>query len=228
MFVDTRITHIVMSREVENLLLPEPRVAPLQARARERYDAILTAARAEIGEKGLDALTMYSIARRAGITPTSIYRYFESVEQILIAVTSLIFEDLEAQIAQLAESSHSADELVEAFEKGIRESWKAFSRNRVAQGLWAASIYLPQLRTIEESLNQRIVSLMCRRFDDLVPNSDISAVRRLLTLLVGLSTPTFALAARQPRGAQSALIDEFIAMAAARLKQVVGGVSDDD
>ncbi len=222
-FVDTRITGFVMPRGVTSPPLPEPRVAPLQARARERYDAILTAAQAEIGEKGLDALTMYSVARRAGITPTSIYRYFESVEQILIAVTSLIFADLEAQIAQLAESSHSADELIEAFGNGIRESWKAFSRNSVAQGLSAASKYLPQLRTIDESLNQRIVSLMCRRFGDLVPNADATAVHRLLTLLVGLGTPTFALAARQPRRAQSALIDEFIAMATARLKQVVGG-----
>jgi AcrR family transcriptional regulator len=222
LFVDARITGIVMPRGVKSLPRPEPRVAPLQARARERYDVILAAAQAEIGEKGFDALTMYSIARRAGITPTSIYRYFESVEQVLIAVTALIFENLEAQIAQLVDASHSADELIEAFENGLRESWKAFSRNPVAQGLWAASKYLPQLRTIDESLNQRVVSLMCRRFDDLAPNADASAVARLLTLLVGLSTPTFALAARQPRRAQSALIDEFIAMAAARLKQVVG------
>jgi hypothetical protein len=135
-----------------------------------------------------------------------------------VAVTSLIFEDLEAQIAQLVESSHSADELIEAFETGIRESWKAFSRNRVAQGLWAASINLPQLRTIDESLNQRIVDLMCRRFDDLVPNGDAGAVRRVLTLLVGLGTPTFALATRQPRKAQPALMDEFIAMATAQLR----------
>jgi AcrR family transcriptional regulator len=212
-----------MPREVNNLPIPEPRVAPLQARARARYDAILTAAQAEISEKGLDALTMYSIARRAGIRPTSIYRYFESIEQILIAVTSLIFEDLEAQIARLVESSHSADELIEAFENGIRQSWKAYSRNPVTQGLWAASTYLPQLRTIDEMLNQRIVDLICRRFDDLAPNCDTSAVRRLLTLLVGLGTPTFALAARQPRMAQSALIDEFIALSAERLKHIVGG-----
>lgn len=223
LFVDTRITGIAMSRGVKSAPLPEPRVAPLQARARERYDVILTTAQAEIAEKGLDALTMYSIARRAGITPTSIYRYFESVEQILIAVTSLIFTDLEAQITKLAESSHSANELIEAFENGLRESWKAFSRNPVAHGLWAASKYLPQLRTIDESLNQRVVSLMCRRFEDLVPNADANAISRVLTLLIGLSTPTFALAARQPRRAQSELIDEFIEMAAARLKQVVGG-----
>jgi hypothetical protein len=79
------------------------------------------------------------------------------------------------------------------------------------------------LRTIDESLNERVVSLMCRRFADLAPDGDASAVRRLLTLLVGLCTPTFALAAGQPRSAQSALIDEFIAMAAGRLKQLVGG-----
>jgi hypothetical protein len=64
---------------------------------------------------------------------------------------------------------------------------------------------------------------MCRRFDDLAPNCDTSAVRRLLTLLVGLGTPTFVLAARQPRMAQSALIDEFIALSAERLKHIVGG-----
>jgi AcrR family transcriptional regulator len=222
-FVDTRITAIVMPHKVKDPPPLEQRVVPLQARARERYEVILAATQAEIGDNGLDALTMYSIARRAGITPTSIYRYFESVEQILIAVTSLIFADLETQIAKLAESSHSADELIEAFENGLRESWKAFSRNPVAQGLWAASKYLPQLRTIDESLNQRVVSLMCRRFDDLAPNLDAGAVKRLLTLLVGLSTPTFAIAARQPRRAQSALIDEFTTMAAARLKQVVRG-----
>jgi AcrR family transcriptional regulator len=193
---------------------------PLQARARERYDVILAAAQAEISDKGLDALTMYGIARRARITPTSIYRYFESVEQILIAVTSSVMADLEVQIDRLVESAQSADELTEAFGRGISESWNAFSRNPVARGLWSASKFLPQLRAIDDAFNRRVIDARCRRFEDLAPSADPTAFRCALTLLVGLSTPTFDLAMRQSRNARAALIEEFIVTATGRLQTV--------
>ncbi|MCC6848015.1 MAG: TetR/AcrR family transcriptional regulator [Deltaproteobacteria bacterium] len=195
------------------------RAAPLQGRSRERYERILAATHAEIGETGLDALNMYAIARRARITPTSIYRYFESVEQILVTTASLSFTELEAKIGQLFASAHSTDEWIEAFAASTRAAWRSFSTSPVGRGLFGASKFLPQLRAIDDAFNRRVFESMMRRLQELSPGAATPSARRLLTLLIGLSTPTFDLAIRQPRNARSAVVEEFIAIATDRLRE---------
>jgi len=135
-------------------------------------------------------------------------------------VASRAIASLEAEIRALVESAASIDELLAASATAIRESWRAFSKNPMAQGLWGASKSLPKLRALDDALNERIVDLWCRRVGEIAPASDASAVRRAVTLWVGLSTPLFDLVRQRPRGSQSALIDEFIATAVHRLREV--------
>ncbi|MFC3607611.1 TetR/AcrR family transcriptional regulator [Stutzerimonas tarimensis] len=65
-------------------------VSPRKSRAssQQRIDAILSAARALLAEQGLGALSMYSVAERAGIPPSSVYHFFASVPAVLGALTA--------------------------------------------------------------------------------------------------------------------------------------------
>lgn len=53
----------------------------------ERRDAILAAAVSLLDEQGVEGATLTEIARRAGLSKANCYRYFESREAILLAVT---------------------------------------------------------------------------------------------------------------------------------------------
>lgn len=57
-----------------------------QARGLARIEQILDVAAGEIAEKGLDGATMNGIARRAGISPGSLYQFFSDKQQLATAL----------------------------------------------------------------------------------------------------------------------------------------------
>ncbi|EGH34648.1 TetR family transcriptional regulator, partial [Pseudomonas syringae pv. japonica str. M301072] len=46
-----------------------------QARSQARIDSILDAARTLLAEQGVASLSIYSVAERAGIPPSSVYHF---------------------------------------------------------------------------------------------------------------------------------------------------------
>lgn len=69
----------------------QPRVARTRkprASSQARIAAILAAVRAELAEQGTGELSIYSVAARAGIPPSSVYHFFASVPALLEALTS--------------------------------------------------------------------------------------------------------------------------------------------
>ncbi|MBF7730041.1 TetR/AcrR family transcriptional regulator [Pseudomonas sp. N040] len=59
-----------------------------RASSQARIAAILAAVRAQLAEQGTAALSIYSVAERAGIPPSSVYHFFASVPALLEALTS--------------------------------------------------------------------------------------------------------------------------------------------
>ena len=59
-----------------------------RARSQERIDAILAAARELLASEGAAALSIYSVAERAGIPPSSVYHFFASVPALLEGLTA--------------------------------------------------------------------------------------------------------------------------------------------
>lgn len=80
------------------LILPSPgttsdtRRRPSQERSKKRYDAILSAAKELICEKGSAQLKIQDIALLAGVTPASIYQYFPSKNAITLALAQHTFD----------------------------------------------------------------------------------------------------------------------------------------
>jgi AcrR family transcriptional regulator len=77
---------------------------PKQARARERVERILDAARSELEERAAADITIEGIAERAGVAVGSVYSYFESKTALLLAVAAAVMDEADAETArQLAE-----------------------------------------------------------------------------------------------------------------------------
>ncbi|MEB0208288.1 TetR/AcrR family transcriptional regulator [Pseudomonas sp. CCC3.1] len=69
--------------------LATPRATPRKSRARSqgRIDSILAAARTLMATQGVSSLSIYSVAERAEIPPSSVYHFFANVPALLEALT---------------------------------------------------------------------------------------------------------------------------------------------
>lgn len=85
-------------------------VSPRKPRARSqaRIDSILDAARALLAAEGVASLSIYSVAERAQIPPSSVYHFFASVPALLQALTADVHAAFRATL--LAPIAH--DELI--------------------------------------------------------------------------------------------------------------------
>lgn len=59
-----------------------------RAASQARIDSILDAARMLLATEGVAGLSIYSVAQRAGIPPSSVYHFFASVPSLLEALTA--------------------------------------------------------------------------------------------------------------------------------------------
>jgi len=79
------------------------------AQGRGRYEVILEAAELEFYERSFDGVGVAAIGARAGITPSAIYRHFESKDEILATLFDRAIDAL--QIHTAAQIDDPFDEL---------------------------------------------------------------------------------------------------------------------
>ena len=106
--------------------------APQTARARVRAELtaeILVAAGAELAEVGAAALSLRSVARRLGMVPSALYRYFPSRDSLLTALIIEAYEEVGAVAAEAVEADDGPDSA------GPLQRWLAVCR---AIREWAA------------------------------------------------------------------------------------------
>ena len=69
-----------------------------RARSQARIDSILDAARTLLASEGVASLSIYSVAERAGIPPSSAYHFFAGVPALLEALTADIHAAFRASL----------------------------------------------------------------------------------------------------------------------------------
>lgn len=69
-----------------------------RARSQARIDSILDSARTLLASEGVASLSIYSVAERAGIPPSSVYHFFASVPALLEALTADIHAAFRASL----------------------------------------------------------------------------------------------------------------------------------
>ncbi len=200
---------------------PEAKRPPQQQRARDRIDAILAAAETVVAEGGYDSLTMVSIAARAGITHTSIYHYFRSVEAILLTLVSQLVDEYNRGVASELAKADTPAGLIDAVEKSLVLGYEMYRSRPVARGLAAATRYLPALRKFDNEDTVRTAGLIADRFVALDPRLDRDAVYIMIVLIGSLTAPAYEAALLLPRRQQKTAINDFLFMVRSRLSQIV-------
>ncbi|MBK5356579.1 TetR/AcrR family transcriptional regulator [Pseudomonas sp. TH41] len=204
----------------EKTALPIKR-APQQQRALDRIDAILAAAEAVVAEGGYDNLTMVKIAACAGITHSSIYHYFNSVEAILAALISRLMADFDRGAAEILARAQTPEALIGAALQSIELGFQTYRSTPVIRGLWAATRYLPTLRKIDDEDTARNARLFSERFIALTPDIDQNIICVTMRMAATLAVPAYEAALSLPEHLQNLAINDFLAMVRSRLYDVV-------
>jgi AcrR family transcriptional regulator len=107
--------------------------APRRARERVREEMtaeILVVADAHVAREGAAALSLRSVARDLGMSPSALYRYFDGRDALLSALILAAYEALATEAERAADRAEHAD----PGEMGDAERWFAVPR---ALRLWA-------------------------------------------------------------------------------------------
>ena len=122
-----------------------PRRKPVQARSRERVDAILRHAAAIFHENGVDGTSMSAIARQSDMSLASLYRYFPNKAAIVHAIAEGHVEKMERALREKLPQL-GLDEAIEV----LIEQFYTFYRTEPAySAIWSGVEAMPELRDLD-------------------------------------------------------------------------------
>lgn len=122
-----------------------PRRRPLQARSRERVETILKHATLTIHDSGVDGTSMSAIARSAGMSLASLYRYFPNKSAIVKAIAERHVERLERLLRERL-ASCGPETVVET----LLDVYYLFYRDEPAyKAIWAGVEAMPELQELD-------------------------------------------------------------------------------
>lgn len=163
-----------------------------QARSRESLRRLLDAATEVLGQYGVDGATIPRIARRAGLTPGSVYRRFHDKEALLETVILEILENQEermksslapmpSRVSLQAFVQQVIGGMVDAYRShaGLLRGMRQFVQSR------ANTSFCRQVTSLEVQHFRRAVDLFLSYRDQISHPNPRSAVSLALMMVVG-------------------------------------------
>jgi AcrR family transcriptional regulator len=199
---------------------PRQRREPLQARSRETVERVLAAAAELIVEQGVDAATTTAIAARAGVGPSSLYRFFSDRD----ALFALLLEAEVKEIERVAQAGEDAWEVrsVRDYVQRMLEMFLGYHERRpLFVRLWFGGRVSPAVTAIARAGN---VALAERARERLVAAGLVSedSPKEVALLAVEVGDRILELAFRGRRRADRRVIAEGAEMLIAYLEASAG------
>lgn len=185
---------------------------PQQARSREKFDAILSAALRLIHERGYEQVSMREIARDVDLPIASVYQYFPNklsiVRQLWEGYTSELAGLLGAELQAVADA---ADE--EGFRRAVSnvvDHMVAHHRDNPAfLGIWRSVDGSPELRALNRQDTLRVADAISATVLRVRPGADPQAVRNRALIACEAASGTVKVAQELPAERLSGLYDDL-------------------
>jgi len=190
---------------------PAPRRRPEQARSRAKFDALLDASAALLGERGAEPITMTEIAERAGVALTAMYWYFPNKMAILseLAVRTND-QDNHALIDPIGVIDSDPEEIIRHIVAGYwqlhrDQPWRLALRAAVQTNAELASVYLQDRRLTTPVLAAHLAARTGRK--------DIELLERRVLLITELIDAAILSTSGLDQAQAEAVMDDFSIMA---------------
>jgi len=191
---------------------PPPKTTKKEIVTAFRTREILAAARQVLEQRGLEAMTMEEIAAAAGVAKGTLYLYFQSKDDLIQALITLVAEN----ILQDVEAALQAPGMpAEKLRRVVSVLLEYLNRERLLFPIYARELLRGKRESREgfwrnyQELEERFVTLVTSLFaEGIAAGQFISANPRLLTFLIrGLvrATGYYQQAEGQAEAAQEAL-----------------------
>jgi AcrR family transcriptional regulator len=199
---------------------PRQRREPLQARSRETVERILAAAGELIVEEGVDAATTTAIAARAGVGPSSLYRFFSDRDALFALLLEAEVKEIE-RVAQAGEDAWEVRSIRDYVQRMLEMFLNYHERRPLFVRLWFGGRVSPAVTAIAQAGN---VALAERAREHLVAAGLVAedSPREVALLTVEVGDRILELAFRGRQRADRRVIAEGAEMLIAYLEGSAG------
>jgi AcrR family transcriptional regulator len=191
---------------------PPPKTTKKEIVTAFRTQEILAAARQLLEQRGLEAMTMEEIAAVAGVAKGTLYLYFQSKDDLIQALITLVGENI---LKDVEDALQAPGMPAEKLRRMVSVLLEYLNRERLLFPIYARELLRGKRETREgfwrnyQELEERFVTLVTSLFaEGIAAGQFISANPRLLTFLIrGLvrATGYYQQAEGQAEAAQEAL-----------------------
>jgi len=138
----------------------QDRPAPGRRNPEGRRRAIIAATAELIVEQGLSSVTHRAVAARAGVSLGSTTQYFASLEQLLEEALHLLADEIDAELAQLADQLLPLDDAPERCAEIMHDFLRDSRQVRADLQLMIAGMSDPRLRALALRWTDRLTEIL--------------------------------------------------------------------
>lgn len=193
------------SKPVRNIT---PRNQPVQQRALERREQILSVTANLLEEVGLDDLTTILVAKTLGISVGTLYHYFPNKHAILYALAEQWLGEMDTALQQLAANQQSPT-LRQFVEQSVATLLEVYTHQRGLLPLVQAMFGVPELKALDDAHDKLVVDAMSAQFVVLDLGSDAAPLRRLARTWLELTHALLLVAVNQSSSDREATLAEL-------------------
>ena len=156
-----------------------PRSTPVQKRAQERREQILTATAQLLEEVGQDDLTTILVARTVGISVGTLYHYFPNKYAILFALAERWLGEMDIALRELEDYPLESLSLKKFVEMSTDRMLLTYQNQEGLLPLVQAMFGVPELKDLDSHHDETIIAAMGRMFRRLEVSNDHAELERL-------------------------------------------------
>ncbi len=164
-----------------------PKKAPLQQRAVETYERILSACADLLGEVGIERLSTNLVCQRAGISPPALYQYFPNKYAILHELGMRLMrrqQDLLEPFAQPATMTLTEEAFAEGVAELFLQMWELTVR--MPAGVWVTRALraVPSLQEVRIRSRQKTTDMLLQALLGAYPQVNVAEARLTICLAI--------------------------------------------
>lgn len=194
---------------------------PQQARSRQKVDAILEAATALIGEKGIDAVSMRDIARATDMSLSVIYQYFPNKSAILEQLFAVFATGTRAHTAAVAATIAGPADFIDAIEGLLLDYYEALRRQPAKADVINAVIADKKLAHLDVEDSRWHAATLCDSIEDAVRPARREELRRLVFMLNHLIGGLMQLLLNVDDAEARRMLDDYRTLARRQLEDIL-------
>lgn len=155
---------------MSQLVKTVPRRIPTQKRSKALYDAVLNAAESHLISEGISSLTMQEIARKADAPIGSVYQYFSSIEDVLVALASRYHSAIETNVEEHFVGIASLSEFTDILLTVLRQAFDFLDQSLGYRELWFGAQTWVNFRNLDWADTMKNANVMARALQPILPN----------------------------------------------------------